>query len=81
MNNPKNQISSKIKFLVCALLAILAVFAGPRALAANATDTWVGNTSANLNDLNWTGGNNPPIAGDSWVFGAARTAGAVLNNN
>ena len=55
MNNPKNQISSKIKFLVCALLAILALFACPSALAANATDTWVGNTSANLNDVNWTG--------------------------
>lgn len=35
-----------------------------------ATDTWTGNTDANWNiPGNWTGGNIPPRAGDSLVFG------------
>ena len=42
--------------------------------------TWVGNTSADLSGLNWTGTNNPPISLDSWIFGTAGTAGATLNN-
>ncbi len=46
-----------------------------------ATDTWVGNTSANWNALNWTGGNNPPLAADLLVFGVAGGSGTVLNND
>ena len=34
--------------------------------AANGADAWVGNTSANFGDANWTGANNPPLSGDSW---------------
>jgi autotransporter-associated beta strand protein len=61
-----------------AALLLLAVF--PSAQAA--TDSWVGNTSANWNDLNWTGGNNPPATtGDALIFGAAGSSGTTLNNN
>ncbi len=49
--------------------------------AHGAFDTWVGDTSANWNDLNWTGGNNPPIDGDSFSFDVAGTSGTVLNND
>ena len=49
--------------------------------ARGATDTWVGNTSVNWADPNWTGGNNPPLAGDLLVFGLAGAAGTSLNNN
>ena len=38
--------------------------------ASAATDTWTGNTDANWNTPgNWTGGNAPPRAGDSLLFG------------
>ena len=64
------------------MFAFLAILAAPGAYAANQTDTWTGNTSANLGDAgNWTVGNAPPIAGDSWLFGQAGTAGATLNNS
>ncbi len=54
---------------------------GGRAVWAS-TDTWVGDTSADMAEANWTGAaNNPPISGDSWVFGAAGSAGLNLNNN
>jgi len=51
--------------------------------ATAATDTWVGNDSANWADgLNWPGnGNSPPASGDSLVFGAAGTSGTSLNDN
>jgi hypothetical protein len=51
-------------------------------LTARAADiTWVGNTSINWADSNWSGAHNPPIANDDLIFGAAGTAGAILNNN
>jgi autotransporter-associated beta strand protein len=80
MKTKTNQISSKITLTVCALFAMLAILAAPGAFAVNGPDTWTGNTSANLGDAgNWTGVNNPPLAGDSWVFGAANaTSGAAL---
>ena len=74
------QISNRIISTGIAVLASVAILAAPRASAQNGPDTWVGNTSANLADPNWTGANNPPINGDSWMFGAAGGAGAVLNN-
>jgi len=46
-----------------------------------ANDTWVGNTSGNWADPNWTGGNNPPVDGDALFFGIAGTFGAFLTNN
>ena len=61
------------------LLAVL--FIPSPARAANGADTWLGNISINFGDANWTGVNNPPISGDSWVFGAAGSSGAALNNN
>jgi len=60
-----------------AFIALL-VFA-PCAYAAN--DLWVGNTSANWADLNWSGGNNPPLTGDALLFGVAGSSGTTLNNN
>jgi autotransporter-associated beta strand protein len=81
MKTKMNQISSKILLTVCAMFAILAILAAPGAFAANQTDTWTGSASLNLGDAgNWTGGNAPPIAGDSWVFGQAGL-GATLNNS
>ena len=49
-----------------AIAAFGASFACRQALAAN--DLWVGNTSANWADANWSGGNNPPVTGDSLEF-------------
>jgi fibronectin-binding autotransporter adhesin len=80
MNPQKYQLSSEITSFFCSLFVGLAVLVGLPAFGQNATDTWVGNTSANLSGLNWSGGNNPPIAGDNWVFGTAGTAGAILDN-
>ncbi len=51
------------------------------AKAATGIDFWVGNTSVNWGDANWSGANNPPIAGDSLSFGPAGSAGTALNNN
>jgi autotransporter-associated beta strand protein len=50
-----------------------------QALAAN--DLWVGNTSANWAGLNWSGGNNPPVTGDSLEFDLAGTSGTTLSDN
>ncbi len=46
-----------------------------------ASDTWVGDTSANWNAANWTGGNSPPLGGDALFFGVAGSAGTTLTNN
>jgi len=63
-------------------LAGLLLLAGTLSLkAANGNDTWVGNTSVNWNDANWSGVNNPPITGDALIFGVAGSAGTGLNNN
>ncbi|HXR08249.1 MAG TPA: hypothetical protein VN765_13015, partial [Candidatus Acidoferrum sp.] len=82
MKTLMNQLSNKTTPIVCALFAILAILAAPGAFAANGPDTWVGNTSVNLNvAANWTGVNAPPIAGDDWIFGTAGSFGAVLDNS
>jgi len=62
-------------------LALYALFGfNPQILAA--TDSWVGNSSVNWTDPNWaSSGNNPPITGDSLVFGAAGTSGLTLTDN
>jgi fibronectin-binding autotransporter adhesin len=62
---------------VCGTLLLMSV-AGS---ATAADDLWVGNTSPNWNDANWTGGSNPPVAGDSLFFGPAGSAGVILTNN
>ena len=46
-----------------------------------ATETWLGNTSVFFNAANWSGTNNPPLSGDSLVFGTAGTAGSTLTDN
>ena len=50
------------------------------ALTAQGQDTWVGNTSANWADSNWTG-HNPPLTGDGLIFDVAGTAGSSLTDN
>ena len=79
MKTQINQISNRIVSTGFAVFASLAILAAPRAFA-QAADTWVGNTTANLADPNWSGADNPPVNYDSWVFGAAGSAGATLNN-
>jgi fibronectin-binding autotransporter adhesin len=49
-------------------------------VAVAATDTWVGNTAL-WSTGGWTGGNNPPVANDSLVFGVAGSGGTSLTNN
>jgi hypothetical protein len=68
---------SRLHPLAFRLAAAVALTLSARA----ANITWVGNTSINWADLNWSGTNNPPIANDILIFGAAGTAGAILNNN
>ena len=60
------------------LLALAALLASPSARAA--TETW-GTTpgSALWNATNWTGTNNPPLTGDSLIFGASTQT--VLTND
>ena len=62
--------------LFAALAASLSL--NPAARAANGADTWVGTASALFSTGGWTGANNPPISGDSLVFGTAGTAGTAL---
>ena len=50
-----------------------------RALAAN--DQWTGASSVNWGDSNWTGGNNPPVSGDSLEFGSLNASGLTLTDN
>jgi autotransporter-associated beta strand protein len=54
-----------------ALLGLLTAVALTQ-LASAATDTWSGNSGPKWNNAgNWTGGNAPPVAGDSLVFGTS----------
>ena len=73
----QSQFASNLRWLALLLPAIIFI----PSLAQAATDTWVGNTTINFGDPNWTGVNNPPLSGDSWVFGVAGTSGTNLNNN
>ena len=59
------------------MMAVLALMGG----RAQAADTWAGNTSANWNASNWTGSHNPPVSGDSLIFGAAGSSGTALNDD
>jgi fibronectin-binding autotransporter adhesin len=43
--------------------------------ASPETSTWTGMTSTDWAGPNWTGGNNPPVSGDSLVFGATNIQG------
>ncbi len=63
------------------LVAACLLLVGRAARAQNGADTWIGNTSANWSDSNWSGNSNPPISGDSLIFGAAGTAGTTLNDD
>jgi len=75
----QSQFASNLRWLALLLPAV--IFIPSLAQAASSPDTWVGTTSINFGDANWTGVNNPPLSGDSWVFGVAGTSGTNLNNN
>ena len=71
----------RIKSLAALLLVLAVITLCGRTVQA-ASDTWTGASSANWNDHNWTGGNNPPQTGDSLIFtNATGVGGSVLNNN
>lgn len=66
-----------------ALLASIFLFPGI-VLAANGPDTWLGQTDGYFsNAANWdpASTNQPPISGDSWVFGASGAGGSALTND
>jgi hypothetical protein len=66
---------------ISALFAAL-LFVGEAAQAqSNGPDTWTGATDNTWAGSNWTGSNNPPISGDSLVFGAAGAGGTTLTDN
>jgi len=77
---PQNQLTS-LPIKRTSLLGCLALLSLGTNLLHAGNDTWVGNTSANWGDSNWTGANNPPVAGDALFFGAAGSAGSILHNN
>ena len=79
MKSNRNPFITSKGLRLTAFAAFGIVISAPAAHAD--VSTWVGNTSADLGGLNWTGTNNPPISGDSWVFGTAGSFGATLNNN
>ena len=61
-------------------LVAVTLFFSAAGVASAATDTWSSSpSSANWNTANWTGGNNPPVAGDALVFGSSSIT--TLNNN
>ncbi len=72
--------SRKAALLMLASVPVVGMLS-QRALAANGTDTWVGNTSVNWGDANWIGANTIPISGDSLDFSAAGTSGLTLTDN
>lgn len=56
---------------LAALFVAVAFLLAPRALLAQGTDTWTtGTGTANWADANWMGTNDPPLSGDSLIFGA-----------
>src|ERR1700722_3324185 len=61
-------------------LVAVTLFFSAACVASAATDTWSSSPgSANWNAANWTGGNNPPVAGDTLAFASSSTP--TLNNN
>jgi autotransporter-associated beta strand protein len=73
---------NKKAFAAAVALAVSGLSIGSHHVyGANGTDTWVGNTSGNWADANWSGANNPPISGDVIEFGAAGTSGTALSDN
>jgi len=67
--------------MLTAGLAWVAGALGPANVLAQATDTWVGSSSALFSTGGWTGGNNPPVAGDSLIFGIPGAAGTNLTDD
>lgn len=78
-STPRSSVSKKSPASrLLAAIATLSLVVAPSAYAAN--DVWIGNTDANFATLsNWTGSVSPN--NNTPVFGAAGTAGAVLNND
>ena len=69
-----------LSFLSVYTLLILAALLGPARRASAASDTWSSiPAGVNWNSTDWTGGNAPPVAGDSLIFGSSSQT--TLNNN
>jgi autotransporter-associated beta strand protein len=74
-----NRCSQSIRrALAAAALSTAALLSGGNAMAA--TDTWSGATDAYWANSNWTGGNNPPVTGDSLTFGATSGSTTLYDN-
>jgi autotransporter-associated beta strand protein len=81
-SNNSNKLRRKLMILSAATTAAAGVwFPLNAAVGATGPDTWAGNTSGQWNASNWTGTNNPPITGDSLVFGTAGSSGITLSDN
>ena len=78
MKPTRNPFTTAMAVSFTAFAAFGIVLSAPSANAD--VSTWVGDTTADLSDPNWTGTNNPPLTGDSWIFGTAGSSGATLNN-
>src|SRR5262249_12124221 len=67
----------------CSAVAVgcLLIFARATSVTHAATETWLGNASANWSTGGWINGNNPPLAGDSLIFSVQGSAGVSLNND
>ena len=77
-SKPKSTVKNTHLTQITSLLLLAGVL---NSKGATGNDTWMGNTSANWVDANWSGANNPPITGDSLFFGPAGASGTALNNN
>ena len=66
-----------VRLTACMLLATMLAATDAR----SADSTWVGNTSANWNDLNNWSPASVPVANDSLFFDVAGSAGASLTND
>ena len=70
----------KLRVLFLQTLPLCFALLGTTQLASAASDLWTGTAGPNWNNANnWTGGNAPPVTGDSLVFGSSTPT--TLNNN
>ncbi|HZZ26975.1 MAG TPA: autotransporter-associated beta strand repeat-containing protein [Pirellulales bacterium] len=74
--------ASRGYFLIVAICLAMMTGAISRSAKA-AVDTWLGNdpTAIWSDGANWTGGNSPPLSGDSLVFGGAGSNGTTLTDD
>ena len=73
--------SNSLDRRLAVVISLATLLAPAAALAQNGADTWVGSTSANFSTGGWTGANNPPSSGDSWLFYTNGSAGVALTDD